>query len=120
MNSFNMNSNTYTAPGDDAKETEPSVSGDEQDIPKRNAVTFFRSLFTELMEGGAGTVVSTEDEDFFCDPVSGKVLREVELKKVMPSNAKPLLIEVRTMDEPSGGDTQKRYYSTTLLLKEGV
>lgn len=98
---------------DDDKEDEDSLS-DVQDIPKRNAVTFFRSLFESLNQEGVVQVL--EEEDFVFGPVSGKQLVEVELKKIMPSNAKPLLIEARAVDKESTGETK---YAQLLLLKQG-
>jgi len=89
---------------DDKDDSDPEVS---DDAPKRNAVTFYRSLFENLTVAGAEQ--SVEDDMFVCDPVTGQQVREVELKKIMPSNAKPLLIEARTFDDSS----------TMLLLKQG-
>jgi len=127
LNGFSVGINTYSAtitrggsnavPTEDveAKDDEPSVDdAEELDVPQRNAVMFFRSLFTELVK--EGDIQPVEDGDYFCDPVTGKMLREVMLKKVMPSNARPLLVEARCVDEAEDTET---LYSTQLLLKQG-
>ena len=87
--------------------------------PRIHAVTLFRSLFTSLSQKGAR--VSVAREDFICDPINGNLLVEVELKKVLPSNARPLLVDCYTFGGGGGGDeANRRCLSSRMLLKQGA
>ena len=80
-----------------------------------DSVTFFRSLFKEFTQ--TGDRKSIPNTQFMTDPITGDILIEVQLRKIMPSNARPYLIDCYTMDQ--GSTSNHPYRSSTMLLKQG-
>ena len=73
---------------------------DKEEVNGLDAGTLFRSLFASLNKKGSRICVHRED--FICDPINGNILIEVELKKIMPSNARPYLVDCYTFDAETG------------------
>eukprot|EP01084_Bolivina_argentea_P026842 49912_1 len=85
----------------------------EKDTQRKDSVLFFRSLFKDLKKTGSRK--SIDRNDFICDPINGNILIEIQLKKIMPSNAKPYLIDCYTFDKSTG----YAVLSSKMLLKQG-
>ena len=94
--------------GDSKDKEENDKNGSTQD-----SVTFFRSIFKDLNKTGARK--SIDKQKYICDPINGNILIEVQLKKIMPSNARPYLIDCYTFDTSSSSAS----LSSKILLKQG-
>eukprot|EP01083_Nonionella_stella_P301104 1031344_1 len=99
----------YLKPEQDSNE----YKGKVPDESTADSVSFFRSLFKDLKKTGARK--SIDADAFVCDPINGNILTQVQLNKIMPSNARPYLVDCYTVDSNTG----QPLLSSKMLLKKG-
>lgn len=91
---------------------------DKMSTAANSDIDFFNSLFDKLKKEGSRVVIP--DEHVICDPITGESpLISVQLRKIMPSNARPLLIDCYTRTKQSNNGSSGGLQISSMLLKRG-
>ncbi len=86
-----------------------------QKIPE-SAISLFQSIFRLYLAFGIGSEIKLCHESLVCDPINCHALplSRIEIRKVIPSNSKPYLIDLYV----SGRSDNFEYLSSTMILKK--